>query len=168
MIERLERFGREVGRDLARTWQGLAEGWRELISRSSNALTRFTGKVDGKSSVPQVIPADAPRWSLLAGDVVDTGREIVVRLEMPGVSKEDCEILVERDTLYVRGEKRTDTTYVDGFYHVRQCAYGAFQRTVPLPRRVQAERAEAQFRNGVLVVRLPYAPGDARRRLRIN
>ena len=168
MLERLERFGKQLGRDLARTWESLADGWRELLSRSANALTYFRRKDDGWSGTTEVIPADVPRWSLLAGDVADTGREIVVRLEMPGVDKADCEIFIEDDTLYVRGEKRFDSTYDDGVYYVRQCAYGAFERAVPLPRKVQGERADAKFRNGVLVVRLPTASGHEPRRIPVT
>ena len=166
MLEKLEQFGRQFGRDLARTLGNVADGWRELMSRSANALTRFTRKDNGNAPA-EVIPADAPRWGVLAGDLVDTDSEIVVRLELPGVAKEDCEISVEAGTLYVRGEKRFDSSYVDGVYHVRQCAYGVFERALPLPRQVRTDAAEAHFHNGVLVVRLPKVPGDPPQRVRI-
>ena len=164
MLQRLERLGKQLGRDIARTWESLADGWRELLSRSGNALTYFRHKDDAA----EVVAADAPRWSLLSGDVADTGREIVVRLEMPGVDKADCEIFIQDDTLYVRGQKRFDSTYDDGVFYVRQCAYGAFERAVPLPRKVQGERADARFRNGVLEVRLPSAPGYEPRRIPVT
>ena len=147
---------------LARVWDSLAEGWRDLMSRSAGALTHFRRKPSG--GAVEVIPADAPRWSLLAGDVIDAGRELVVRLELPGVAKEDCQIHVDGDTLYVRGEKRSESSFSDGDSHVRQCAYGLFERVVPLPRKVRAERAQANFRHGVLTVRLP---AEEPRRIRI-
>lgn len=164
MLETLQQFGKELGRDLARGWESLTEGWRELLSRSANALTPFKRR----AQEGERIPADAPRWSLLAGDVVDTGRELVVRIEMPGVAKEDCDIVIDGSTLYVRGEKRSDSTYIEGSYYLRQCAYGSFERAVPLPRHVDAERASAEFRNGVLVVRLPKTPGDKPQRIRVH
>jgi len=95
------------------------------------------------------------------------GKEIVVRLEIPGVSKGDCEVFVRGRTLYVRGEKFADRTYLRGDYHVRQCAYGSFERVVSLPCNVADEKADARFANGVLTVRLPKAPGEERKRLRV-
>lgn len=168
MLETLQQFGKDLGRDLARGWESLTEGWRELLSQSANALTRFTRGADKGSGSSDVTLRDAPRWSLLAGDLVDTGSEIVVRIELPGIAKEDCEIVIEGNTLIVRGEKRSDTTYVTGSYHMRQCAYGAFERTIPLPRNVHADRADAQFKNGVLVVKLPKAAGEKPRQIRIS
>lgn len=158
----------QIGKDLVRGWESLTDGWRELLSRSANALTQFTRKNGDRPTSGEVIPADAPRWSLPSGDVVDTGNEIVVRVELPGVDKSDCEIMIEGNTLYLRGDKRYDNTYVAGAYHVRQCAYGAFERAVPLPHNVHADRADAQFRNGVLVVRLPKAPELTPRRINIH
>lgn len=168
MLETLQQIGKDLGRDLARGWESLTEGWRELLSRSANALTPFTRRSDSASGSVEVLSREAPRWSLLSGDVVDTGSDIVVRVEIPGVAKEDCEILIEGNMLRLRGEKRTDSTYMAGSYYMRQCAYGAFERTVPLPRNIDAERAEAQFMNGVLVVRLPKVGADHPRRIRIH
>ena len=105
---------------------------------------------------------------LLAGDVVDNVHELVVRIEVPGVDKDDCEIVIDGNTLYMRGEKRFDGTYVGGAYHVRQCAYGTFERMVSLPFNVHADKADAQFRNGVLVVRLPKAADAAPRRIQVH
>lgn len=167
MLQALQEFGKELGRDLVRGWESLTDGWRELLSRSATALTQFGRRSSGKGN-GELVPADAPRWSLLAGDVVDNGHELVVRIEMPGVDKEDCDITIDGNTLVVRGEKRFDSTYVGGAYHVRQCAYGAFERAVALPFNVHADKADAEFRNGVLVVRLPKAPDAAPRRIRVH
>lgn len=169
MLETLQQFGKDLGRDLARGWESLTEGWRELLSQSANALTRFTRGTGNESSASDVTTLhDAPRWSLLASDLIDTGSEIVVRIELPGIAKEDCEIVIEGNTLIVRGEKRSDTTYVTGSYHMRQCAYGVFERAIPLPRNVHADRADAQFKNGVLAVKLPKAPDEKPKRIRIS
>ena len=165
MLQALQQFGKELGHDIVRGWESLTEGWRELLSRSASALTQFGRKTSGKG---ELIPADAPRWSLLAGDVVDNGHELVVRIEVPGVDKADCDIVIDGNTLIVRGEKRFDGTYVGGAYHIRQCAYGFFERVVPLPFNVHADKADAQFRDGVLVVRLPKAADTAPRRVQIH
>ena len=168
MLETLQHFGKELGRDIVRGWESLTEGWRDLLSRSTNALTRFTGGADKDVNTGVGEAGNAPQWSLLAGDLIDTGKAFVVRIEMPGVAREDCDIVIDGNTLVVRGEKRSDVTDVSGAYYLRQCAYGVFERTIPLPHNVLADNAEAQFKNGVLVVKLPKATVDTPRQIRIH
>jgi HSP20 family protein len=167
MLQSLQKISRELGRDLVHGWESLTEGWRELLSRSASALTPFARRESGKAG-GELVPAEAPRWSLLAGDVIDNGDTIVVRVELPGVDKADCDIVVDGNTLFVRGEKRYDSTYVGGAYHVRQCAYGVFERSIALPYNVYADKADAQFHNGVLVLRLPKGPEPAPRRIHVQ
>jgi HSP20 family protein len=161
MLESLQQFGKEIGRELARTWEHLSDGWRELLTRSSNALTRYTHK-----DAPQA--GDAPSWGLLAGDVSDDGQNIVVRLELPGVDRDDYDIVVDGPTLYIRGEKRHDAEHIGSSYYIRQCAYGSFQRAISLPHNVDAARAEAIYRSGVLTVKLPKAAATQPHRVAVR
>lgn len=166
MLESIQQFGKEISGELARAWDNLSEGWRELLTRSSNALTRFTRK-DAPAASAAATSA-APVWSLLAGDVVDTGDQIVVRLELPGIAKEDCDIVVDGTTLYIQGEKRHDREHIDGSFYLRQCAYGSFQRAIPLPHNVDAGHASAIFNNGVLTVILPKTLSMEPRRIAVK
>lgn len=166
MLESLQQFGKEIGKELSRAWSNLSDGWRDLLTRSGNALTRYTRK-NGEAAVVES-EADVPRWGLLAGDVSDDGRNIVVRIELPGVDRDDYDIVVDGTTLYIRGEKRYDMEHVGHAYYVRQCAYGSFQRAIVLPHAVDADRAEAEYRNGVLTVKLPKAAGREPRRIAVR
>lgn len=140
-------------------WDSLAEGWRHLLQSASGALTRFrpaestdlpdTGDVDDQSWLP------SRGWSMLGGDVFEDDRRLVVRLEVPGLEKEDFDIQVHDDSLIVTGEKRFQKENTEGRWRVMQCAYGAFRRVVPLPVPVKADEATAAYRNGVLKVELP-------------
>jgi len=165
MLESLQNFGKEFGRELARAWEHLSDGWRELLTRSGNALTRFTRKEDPE---PAAGAALAPTWGLIAGDVVDDGRNIVVRIELPGLERDDCEVVVDGPMLYIRGEKRYDHDYVGGSFYVRQCAYGRFERAIALPHHVDAARADAIYRSGVLTVKLPKAAATEPRSIAIR
>lgn len=160
---------RQFGRELPRTWENLAEGWRELLTRSGNALTHFSRRNSEKA--PEAADAGEPaypRWSLLAGEVVDQGGEIVARIELPGIEKDDCEITIDGNLLRVRGEKRAEREYIGGAWYVMERAYGRFERVIPLPRYVDASRADASFRNGVLTVRLPKLPEAEPRRVKVH
>lgn len=159
MLDSLKQAGKNIGRELSRTWENLSEGWHELLSRNGNALTHFSRS---KNEVqPESGLAAFPRWSLLAGEVEETDSEIVVRVEAPGMEKEDCRIVIEGNLLQVSGEKRLARETRGSTYHVMERAYGAFQRAIPLPRNVDADKAEATYKNGVLTVRLPKAAGES-------
>lgn len=151
MLDSLRRMGRDVGRGLNRAVESLAEGWRELWTRSGSALTRFRREKDE----PAAPAAGFPVWGLLGAEALENDREIVVRLEVPGLDPKGCDIVVEGGTLYVRGEKRHEREVNDARYYLTECAYGYFERALPLPDNVDAEGAKANYRNGVLTVRLP-------------
>ena len=159
MLDSLKQAGKNIGRELGRAWESLSEGWRELLSRSSDALTHFS-RNKNESQPGSSALATFPRWSLLAGEVEETDKDILVRVEVPGMEKEDCRITIEDNMLCLSGEKRFEREASDSTYHVMERAYGVFQRTIPLPRNVDAARAEASYKNGVLSIRLPKVAGE--------
>ena len=74
----------------------------------------------------------------LAGRALSDEQRLVVRIEAPGMRKEDFSIEIGGDTLQVRGEKRFERESTEGRWRVLQCAYGSFQRSVPLPDELRA------------------------------
>lgn len=146
----------------------LAEGWARLRESAADALTRF--RPGAATSTPLAehggIDAGARRWAMLGGDVFEDDRRLVVRLEAPGLRKDDFSVEVIGDALVVRGEKRFEQESTEGRWRVMQCAYGSFQRTVPLPAPVNAGKAQARYRDGVLRIELPKAvPGRPKLRV---
>jgi len=138
----------------------LAGGWERLRQGAAGALTRFRpgeqSKLPASSEVddPPYLP-DATTWAMLGGDVFEDERRVVVRLEVPGMEREDFDLQVIDDVLVVRGVKKFERESSEGRWRVLQCAYGSFHRSVPLPAAVRAEDAKASYRNGVLRVELP-------------
>ena len=166
MLNTLKQTGHTVGRELSRAWDNLAEGWRELLSRSGHALTQFRHHQD--DSTVQLAPGAFPRWSLLAGELEETPKHVVVRLELPGMDLDDCRVTVEGNALRVSGEKRFERDTDHSTYHVMERAYGAFERVIPLPRHVNPDQAEASYKNGVLTVRLPKLGGERGRLIQVS
>lgn len=165
----------ELKHGLEETWHSLGEGWRHMRERASGALTRFTPATrrQSESAAPApVSPAssDFPsaNWALLAGDLFEDADKFVVRLEVPGLDKQDLDIEVRSDVLIVRGEKRYEQESASGQYRIRQCAFGSFHRSIPLPTPVQAEHAAASYRNGVLRIELPKAEHARGRRIEVR
>lgn len=90
-------------------------------------------------------------------DMYQTDDEVVVKATLPGVRPEDLNIAVTGDVLTIRGEVKEESSSNGVNYHVRERRYGSFSRALPLPTAVQADKAQAEFENGVLTLRLPKA-----------
>jgi len=88
------------------------------------------------------------------------GDKLVVRADLPGLKREDVKVEVENDTLTISGERRDEHEEDRDGYYRSERTYGAFYRAITLPEGVSAEQVEAEFRDGVLEVRLP-APREA-------
>ncbi len=158
----------ELRSGLSRTWDTLAEGWRQLVERASGALTRFVPHQEGEEALPAPLAHHAPVWGLLAAEVREDDENIVVRLEVPGMNEEDFDIQIEADGLLITGEKRYQREEKRGSYHIMERAYGRFQRLIPLPQPVREEGARARYRRGVLEITLPKLQPQGRRRIRVT
>lgn len=90
-----------------------------------------------------------------AVEVSDTKDAIVVKAQVPGVSKENLQITVSEGALTLKGDIKEETKQEEKNYLRREFRYGAFTRTVPLPAGVQAEKATAQLKDGMLEVTIP-------------
>ena len=88
-------------------------------------------------------------------DIYETDDALVIKAELPGVSKDDVSIDVHQNTLTLRGQRKHEAEVKDEHYHRVERSYGSFQRSFTLPTTVDAEKAEASFKDGVLELRLP-------------
>ncbi len=88
-------------------------------------------------------------------DVVETDDGIEISVELPGMDQQDVEVSIAGDSLTIKGEKKIEKQEEKRGYYVSERSYGSVYRTIPLPPGVEADKAEATFRNGVLTVRLP-------------
>ncbi len=101
-------------------------------------------------------------------DVHETGDEIVVTAALPGIKAEDVEITMTGQTLTLKGEFKADDEIAKDQYLYRERRFGSFSRTLQLPVRVQGDRAEAAFTDGVLTLSIPKADEVKPRQIRIN
>lgn len=92
-----------------------------------------------------------------AVDIFETeNHDLVVRAELPGMTREDIEVVIENSTLVLKGEKKLDTEVKEENYRRIERTYGTFHRSFSLPNTVDPSRIAAEFRNGVLTVKLPF------------
>jgi HSP20 family protein len=88
-------------------------------------------------------------------EIYDTGDAIMVRVELPGVAKEDLHVELHENTLTLRGERKPDASIKEGQYYRQERAYGPFQRTFLLPTQVDSQKVQATSKDGLLELRLP-------------
>jgi HSP20 family protein len=98
-----------------------------------------------------------------AVDVSETDNEIVVSANVPGFGPDNLHISIVGDVLQLSGQVQEETERKEATWHRRERRMGSFNRTIPLPARVVADDAQAEFENGILTLTLPKAQ-DARRR----
>jgi len=100
--------------------------------------------------------------------VFDDDDKVVVRLETPGMDRGDFDLQVTHNHLVIRGEKRIARERTEGRYHVAECAYGRFERAIPLPEEVEAGKASASYKNGVLRVALPKSASRRTKKITVK
>ncbi|MPZ43065.1 MAG: Hsp20 family protein [Betaproteobacteria bacterium] len=154
----------DVRQGFASLWESVSEGWQRVRQSAAGALIRFmpseNSALPGKSEVDDDFYFPSQGWALLGGDVFEDDQRVLVRVEIPGMRKDEIKIEVTDDALVVSGEKRFERESAEGRYRVLQCAYGNFRRVVPLATRVLPDQASASYNDGVLKVVLPKAsPG---------
>jgi HSP20 family protein len=88
-------------------------------------------------------------------DVVEEKDHLLVKADLPGLSKDDITVTLQDNYLTIRGEKKHEAEVKEANYYRRERLYGAFNRTIELPSYVDAKKIEAHFKDGVLTVRLP-------------
>jgi HSP20 family protein len=92
-----------------------------------------------------------------AVDIAEHDNEYLVRVELPGVNKDDVKITIESNILTVRGEKKQEKETKKENFHRVERSYGSFQRSFTLPTTVTNEKIDASYKDGVLSITLPKA-----------
>lgn len=96
-------------------------------------------------------------WSIPAVDMYQTDNEVVVKAALPGIKADEVQINVTGEVLTIKGETKQENETKEKAYHIREQRWGAFERSLVLPTEVVADKAKADFENGVLTITLPKA-----------
>ena len=94
-------------------------------------------------------------WSSLAIDMYQTDNDVVVKAALPGIKADEVQINITGDILTIKGETKHEEEKKEKAWHMREHRWGAFERSVMLPTTVNADKANADFENGILTVTLP-------------
>ena len=101
-------------------------------------------------------------------DIFQNGNhEVVLRAELPDMTRDEIDITVESGTLTIKGEKRQPGEREEQFHRIER-RYGAFSRSFSLPQTVDTSKVAAEYRNGLLTVRLPLREEAKPRQIKVE
>jgi HSP20 family protein len=100
-------------------------------------------------------------------EVFERGNDLVVRADLPGLSKDDVNVDIDNGVLAISGERRSEHEEEHQGYFRSERSYGSFSRNIPLPEGVNDDQVKASFKDGVLEVTMPK-PAETSKRRRID
>lgn len=130
-------------------WHPVSDFANEFVTMQreiDRMFDRFRGGVVDDSDVMAFMPIV---------DIVEGTNQYDIKVELPGVKKEDVRITVQNDVLTIRGEKKQEDQKKGDNYHRVERSYGSFQRSFTLPTSVKSDKIEASYDNGILSLILP-------------
>jgi HSP20 family protein len=101
-------------------------------------------------------------------DIEETAEEFVIKADLPGVAQKDVKVSLMGDTLTIRGERKAERTSENGNPHRLERAHGTFERSFTLGTPVRNDQVKAQYRDGVLEVRVPKAEQARMREIEVQ
>jgi HSP20 family protein len=112
------------------------------ISREMSNFFDFPSKLFGGMSSPRA-------------DVYQTENDVIVKAEIPGVSKEDLKLYIDENSVRFSGQTKREKEFKDEDAYRTERYYGSFSRTIPLPVEVKSEKAKAEYKDGILSIVVP-------------
>lgn len=103
-----------------------------------------------------------------AVDIYEVEGALVIKAELPDMRREDIDVSVENNTLTIRGERKLDNEIKQESFHRIERAYGSFVRSFSLPHTVDATKIGAEYKGGVLTVKLPVREEAKPRQIQID
>ncbi len=103
----------------------------------------------------------------LAVDVFQTKESVVIKAPIAGVDPKQLEVAIAEDVVTIRGERVDDSVVERENYYVQECYWGAFSRSIIMPVSVNADKAEASLKNGVLSISIPKVIQDKIKKIKV-
>ena len=100
-------------------------------------------------------------------EVYETDKEVVVKVDLPGVKKEDIEITVKENAVVIRAERKEEREEKTENVHRSERFYGVIERVIQLPVEVNPDEAKAEYKDGVLEIRIPKAQVEKEKKIKL-
>lgn len=126
-----------------------------------------------QTQAPQANQKDQQDWlnsyeGQLTIDVYQNDDSVIIKSTIAGVRPEDLDVTINGDMLTIRGSRKKDEIISEENYFYQECYWGEFARSVIMPMEVQAEKIEAELKDGILTVTLPKAQKDKTKKIMVK
>jgi HSP20 family protein len=146
-----------------RHWQP----WGELHDLRQQMNRLFDAWVHGDRDL-SVLPKSIQAPWAPAVELQETDKEIIIKAQIPGVAAADLDVHATADTVSIAGNyQKEDHTDKQGIYR-SEFHYGEFQRVIPLPATIQNDQVQSEFKDGILMLKLPKVAEAARRVVKVD
>jgi HSP20 family protein len=145
-------------------WQGKKK------TRANNLQKRIDHLYDqffGSSFLPSAYLFGERNWDPKL-DISEGGKDITIKVEIPGIEAKDFDISIDGRLLTIRGEKKQEQNEKEETYYRVERSYGYFSRTIQLPAEVDPDKVEASYKRGVLKIKLRKAKAYEAKRIKIT
>lgn len=149
-------FMRRFSEEMDRLFEDFGFGRNLLAPGLARRLDQF-GTFPEAAWAPQV-------------EVLERDNQLIVRADLPGMTKDDVKVELDDNSLLIRGERKSEREEDDEGYYRSERSYGSFYRRIPLPQSVKTEEVSADFSNGVLEIKIPVpaSAGERSRQIEIT
>ena len=116
-------------------------------------------------------PTSRSEWTgsfVPPAEMYEDGDAVYLKLEVPGIDAKDLDVQVTAEAVSISGQRQAETKTEEKGVTRSEFRYGKFQRVIPLPARVQNDKVEAEYKNGILMLTLPKAEAEKTKVVKVN
>jgi HSP20 family protein len=135
--------------------------FRDMVSMRRMMDRMIDQSLNGEGEVAQ------SDWALPL-DVLEQENEYVVKASLPGVKLDDIDVTFNKGVLTIKGEIKEDVEKEEGQYHLRERRWGTYSRSVSLPSSINGDAIQAEYKEGILSLRLPKSEEVKPKRIKIT
>ncbi len=136
--------------------------WQEI-----NSLQRQLNRLFDENFTPSKLWEDGS-VKVPAAELQETEKAILLKLEIPGIEAKDLDVQVTEESVYISGERKSETKTEEKGYTKSEFHYGKFQRVIPLPARIQNTNVSAEYKDGILNLTLPKTEAEKNKVVKVN
>ena len=144
-------------------WSDPFREFAQFQNRINRVFTNAYGRADSDEGL-----MTSGAWAPPVDIYQNGDHEVVLKAELPDMTREDIDITVDNGTLTIKGEKKFSNEVKEESFHRIERPYGAFSRSFSLPQTVDTARVGADYKNGVLTVRLPLREEARPRQIKVD
>jgi HSP20 family protein len=137
--------------------------------REVESLQREMNQLFDRLAMPENGGSTSSGFNFMpAAELHENSDQVTLRMELPGMEAKDLEVNVTAEAVAISGERKSEIKSEEQGMSRSEFRYGKFQRIIPLPSRIQNDKVQAEFKNGVLCLTLPKAEADKNKVVKLN